>query len=77
MDERMQFLARRLAGESMAELCGEFGIARKTGRKTFDRYQDCGIDKERASCCCSCLREKPSVVWRASPWRCLARARPC
>ena len=31
MDERMQFVARRLAGESMAELCREFGMARKTG----------------------------------------------
>ena len=44
MDERLQFVARRLAGESMAELCREFGIARKTGYKIFDRYQDCGID---------------------------------
>jgi hypothetical protein len=44
MDERMQFVARRLAGESMAELCREFGIARKTGYKIFDRYQHCGID---------------------------------
>jgi transposase len=43
MDERMQFVARRLAGESMAELCREFGIARKTGYKIFDRYQECGI----------------------------------
>jgi hypothetical protein len=38
MDERMQFLARRLAGELMAELCGEFGISRKTGYKIFYRY---------------------------------------
>jgi hypothetical protein len=28
-DERMQFVARRLAGEAMAELCREFGISRK------------------------------------------------
>ena len=27
-----------LAGEPMAELCREFGIARKTGYKIFDRY---------------------------------------
>jgi len=44
MDERMQFVARRLAGEPMAELCREFGISRKTGYKIFDRYQECGID---------------------------------
>jgi len=38
MDERLQFVARRLAGEAMAELCREFGISRKTGYKIFDRY---------------------------------------
>ena len=43
MDERMQFVARRLAGEAMAELCREFGISRKTGYKIFDRYQECGM----------------------------------
>jgi transposase len=43
MDERVQFVARRLAGEPMAELCREFGISRKTGYKIFDRYQECGI----------------------------------
>ena len=43
MDERLQFVARRLAGEPMAELCREFGISRKTGYKIFDRYQQCGI----------------------------------
>ncbi len=43
MDERMRFVARRLAGEPMAELCREFGISRKTGYKIVDRYQECGI----------------------------------
>jgi putative transposase len=43
MDERMQFVARRLAGEPMAELCREFGISRKTGYKIYDRYQECGV----------------------------------
>jgi transposase len=43
MDERLQFVVRRLAGEPMAELCREFGISRKTGYKIFDRYQECGI----------------------------------
>jgi len=43
IDERLQFVARRLAGEGMAELCREFGISRKTGYKIFDRYQECGI----------------------------------
>src|SRR5262249_26567053 len=44
MDERLQFVARRLAGEPMTELCREFGISRKTGYKIFDRYQACGIE---------------------------------
>src|ERR1700719_787863 len=43
MDERLQFVARRLAGEPMAELCREFQISRKTGYKIFDRYQECGM----------------------------------
>ena len=44
MDERMQFVARRLAGEPMADLCREFGISRKTGYKIFNRYKVCGVD---------------------------------
>ena len=31
MDERLQFVARRLAGEAMVELCRELGISRKSG----------------------------------------------
>lgn len=55
MDERLQFVARRLAGESMTELCREFGISRKTGYKIFDRYQQCGIQGS-ARKCYLCLR---------------------
>lgn len=36
MDERLQFVPRRLAGEAMAELCREFGISRKTGYRLPD-----------------------------------------
>jgi hypothetical protein len=43
IDERLQFVARRLAGEPMAELYREFGISRKTGYKIFDLYQECGV----------------------------------
>jgi putative transposase len=43
MDERLQFVARRPAGEAMAELCRELGISRKTGSRIFDRYQECGV----------------------------------
>jgi hypothetical protein len=38
-----KFVAGRLAGQQMADLCREFGISRKTGYKIFDRYQDCGV----------------------------------
>src|SRR2546422_1637618 len=43
MDERLQLVARRLAGEPMADLCREFEISRKTGYKIFGRYQECGV----------------------------------
>lgn len=43
MDERLQLVARQLAGEAMSEFCREFGIPRKTGYKIFDRYRECGI----------------------------------
>jgi putative transposase len=44
MDERVRFVARRLEGESMAALCTEFGISRKTGYKIFERYKDFGVE---------------------------------
>jgi hypothetical protein len=37
MDERMRFVIRLKDGESMACLCREFGISRKTGYKIFER----------------------------------------
>src|ERR1700722_17041689 len=43
MDERLQFVARRLAGGAVGELFRGFGISRKTGYKIFDRYQECGL----------------------------------
>lgn len=43
MDERLRFVARLLEGEKMAALCEEFGIARKTGYKIWQRYQHTGV----------------------------------
>lgn len=43
VEERMKFVARFLDGETMASLCREFGIARKTGYKIVDRYQSTGV----------------------------------
>jgi len=42
MDERIRFVIRQKDGESMASLCREFGISRKTGYKILDRYKECG-----------------------------------
>ncbi len=44
MDERIRFVIRLQDGESMASLCREFGISRKTGYKIADRYEECGVD---------------------------------
>ena len=49
MDERMRFVARRLAGEPMADLCREFGSAKN--RVGLERlgggYQVCGLPVSR------------------------------
>jgi len=44
MDERMRFVIRLKDGESMAALCREFNISRKTGYKIVDRYEECGLE---------------------------------
>ena len=44
IDERMRFVIRLKDGESMASLCREFGISRKTGYKIFERHQECGLE---------------------------------
>lgn len=43
MDERMKFIGKLLEGNSMAEVCREFGISRKTGYKFWNRYQKIGL----------------------------------
>jgi transposase len=43
MEERLRFVAQLLEGESMTELCRQFGISRKTGYKIFDRYKEHGL----------------------------------
>jgi len=44
MAERLRFVARLLDGESMSEVCREFGISRKTGYKIYTRYKDRGLE---------------------------------
>jgi putative transposase len=43
MDERLKFIARLLDGDTMSELCREFGVSRKTGYKILHRYNTCGL----------------------------------
>jgi transposase InsO family protein len=57
MDERLRFVARRLEGEAMTDLCREFGISRKTGHKIFGRYQDHGLEA---------LADRPRVPGRVA-----------
>src|SRR5262245_31007000 len=42
MDERLRFVGRLLDGETMTDVCREFGISRKTGYKIFGRYKEHG-----------------------------------
>jgi len=49
MDERVRFVSRQLEGESISELCREFGISPVTGHKLVDRYKQHGIEAVRRS----------------------------
>jgi transposase InsO family protein len=42
MDQRLRFVARLLDGESMTDVCREFGASRKTGYKLLERYREDG-----------------------------------
>jgi transposase InsO family protein len=44
MSERMKFIARYQEGETMSDLCREFGISRKTGYKLLARFEADGVD---------------------------------
>jgi transposase InsO family protein len=44
VEERLRFVARLLDGESMSEVCRQFGISRKTGYKIYDRYKEQGLE---------------------------------
>jgi hypothetical protein len=42
VSERLKFVERCQAGESMSSLCREFGISRKSGYKFVDRFEKWG-----------------------------------
>jgi putative transposase len=54
VEERMKFVSRFLDGESMSDLCCEFGISRVTGYKIWNRYKSSGMealtDRSRRPC---------------------------
>src|ERR1700747_2078742 len=43
MHERPRFVAKLLDGESMTDVCRDFGISRKTGYKIYNRYKESGL----------------------------------
>jgi transposase InsO family protein len=43
MEERLRFVVRLLEGETMTEVCRDFGISRKTGYKIYSRYKESGL----------------------------------
>src|SRR5262244_2382013 len=43
MEERLRFVGRLLSGESMSDVCRQFGISRKTGYKIYSRYREHGL----------------------------------
>lgn len=47
MEERLRFVARLLDGESMSDVCRQFGISRKTGYKIFNRCKQEGLEALR------------------------------
>lgn len=50
-NEKTKFIARLLDGDSMTQVCDDFGISRKTGYKIWNRYQNTGahalVDRSR------------------------------
>jgi transposase InsO family protein len=44
VEERFRFVTRLLEGETMSDMCREFGISRPTGYKIFDRYKESGLE---------------------------------
>ncbi len=44
VEERLCFVGRLLDGESMTDMCEQFGISRKTGYKIFNRYKEHGLE---------------------------------
>jgi hypothetical protein len=70
MEERLRFVARLLA---MTEVCRDFGISRKTGYKTFDRYKEHGLEALSDRCRRRRLARPHREKRGARPGRCNQR----
>jgi transposase InsO family protein len=44
MEERLRFVARLLDGETMTDVCRDYGVSRKTGYKIFGRDKEHGLE---------------------------------
>ena len=65
MDERVDFVSDHRSGlYMMTELCGRYGISRKTGYKWIGRYADEGADglKDRSKAAHECPHRTPEWV---------------
>jgi hypothetical protein len=49
MEERLRFVARRLEGEGLSDVCREFGTSRKTGHKILNRFKDDGLEAQTST----------------------------
>ena len=45
VDERLRFIARKMDGERMSDLCREFGISRKTGLRSGIDIRSVGLKR--------------------------------
>lgn len=65
MDEKVRFIATAAQGDSsMAEVCRQFGISRKTGYKWLGRYRAANVDglKDRSRARHTQARQTPAAV---------------
>ncbi len=44
MDEKLKFIARYLEGETITDLCKDFGVSRTTGHNLVKRYRQMGSE---------------------------------
>jgi transposase-like protein len=61
MEERLRFVARLIDGESMSDVCRDFGISRKTGYKIYSRYRGARLVRADQRVAASAAFMEPSL----------------